>query len=347
MRAPWHFQLHGPQKSKRKYSNRAHLFFTKGLFSFRATPEQLERSAKLVRFKSSGGRAKFRFNFLQKLDPFHSKYPMKIRFRRRKQPRLAVLRLDGVLDESGEDPIPRRVVTALEEAKDIHARALLVRINSPGGTVGATQEIYDAISHFREEAKVPVVASMGEVAASGGVYVAMAAERVLANAGTITGSIGVIIQSRNLSQLLNKVGVEMEVVKSGQFKDTLTFFRGITAEERNMLQELINDSYEQFVEAVAKGRKLEPEKVRAFADGRVMTGRQALQHGLIDELGSFERAVEVVKGMANLTEEPQLVEIGRTRKPWYERLTRRFLGQLEWNTTMARLRGIPLYLMPR
>lgn len=149
---------------------------------------------------------------------------MKIRLRRQKRPRLAVLYLNGVMSEEGDDPLPRRVNLALEEARHFRARVLLVRINSPGGTVGATQEIYEALLRFRDETKVPVVASLGEVAASGGIYVAMAAERVIANAGTITGSIGVIIQSRNLSQLLGKVGVEMEVVKSGTFKDTLTYF---------------------------------------------------------------------------------------------------------------------------
>lgn len=272
---------------------------------------------------------------------------MKIRLRRQKRPRLAVLHLNGVMSEEGDDPLPRRVNLALAEARHFRARGLLVRINSPGGTVGATQEIYEALLRFRDETKVPVVASLGEVAASGGIYVAMAAERVIANAGTITGSIGVIIQSRNLSQLLGKVGVEMEVVKSGTFKDTLTYFRGITAAERNMLQELINDSHEQFVETVARGRKLAPEKVREFADGRVMTGRQALHHGLVDELGSFEAAVEAIKGLANLTMKPHLVEVGRMRKPWYERLTRRFLSQLDWEGASPRLRGIPLYLMPR
>lgn len=251
------------------------------------------------------------------------------------------------MSEEGDEPLPQRVHAALEDARHLRPRGLLVRINSPGGTVGATQEIYEALLRFREETKVPVIASLGEVAASGGIYVAMAAERVVANAGTITGSIGVIIQARNLSQLLGKVGVEMEVVKSGAFKDTLAIFRGITAEERQMLQDLINDSHEQFVETVVRGRKLAPEKVREFADGRVMTGRQALRCGLVDELGGFAAAVEAARHLAQLTEKPHLVEVGRTRKPWYERLTRRFLHQLDWEGVSPRLRGIPLYLMPR
>ena len=172
------------------------------------------------------------------------KFFMKINFKRKKTPKIALLLIDGIISENNnEEPLPRRVAAALEDAKDIKARALLIRINSPGGTVGATQEIYDVIEKFKIDTKIPVIASMGDVAASGGVYVSLAAEHVLANAGTITGSIGVIISSRNLSQLLNKVGVETEVVKSGPFKDTLSTHRSMTDEERKMLQGLIDDSY--------------------------------------------------------------------------------------------------------
>jgi signal peptide peptidase SppA len=196
-----------------------------------------------------------------------------IRFRRKKIPRVAVLRLDGVIEEGDEDSLPRRVSSALEDVEHVKAKALILRINSPGGTVGATQEIYDTLRKFRAEKKMPLVASMGDVAASGGVYVSMAAERVLANAGTVTGSIGVIIRSRNLSQLFSKVGVEAEVVKSGQFKDTPAYYRSLTEAERGMLQEMINDTYEQFVDAIMRGRNLSPAKVRQFADGRVMTAK--------------------------------------------------------------------------
>jgi protease-4 len=270
-----------------------------------------------------------------------------IRFRRKKSPRIAVLRIDGIIDENGEESLPRRVSAALEDVERVKARALIMRINSPGGTVGASQEIYDAVCKFRVESKLPVVASMGDVAASGGVYVAMAAERVLANAGTVTGSIGVIIRSRNLSQLFSKVGVEAQVIKSGEFKDTPTIYRSLTESEKIMLQELINDSYEQFVETIMRGRNLSPAKVRQFADGRVMTGRQALACGLIDELGGFDRAVEVTKKMAHITVRPHLIEVGRAKKPLWERLSRRFINSFEPFEGGFRLDGIPLYLMPR
>src|SRR5574341_226164 len=270
------------------------------------------------------------------------------RFRRKKKPRLAVLRIDGIIEESDEDSLPRRVSLALEDVEHIKAKALIVRVNSPGGTVGATQEIYDAIWKFRIESKMPIVASMGDVAASGGVYVAMAAERVLANAGTVTGSIGVIIRSRNLSQLLNKVGVAAEVVKSGEFKDTPAPYRSLTESERSMLQEMINDTYEQFVDAIVRRRNLAPAKVKQFADGRVMTGRQALACGLVDELGGFDRAVEVAKQIANITAEPDLYEVGRVKPKLWERLTKRFVSGFGIHSEFSsRWDGIPLYLMPR
>jgi protease-4 len=271
-----------------------------------------------------------------------------IRFRRKRTPRIAVLHLDGVIEESDDESLPRRVASALEDAEHVKAKALIMRVNSPGGTVGATQEIYDAVCKFRAETKMPVVASMGDVAASGGVYVAMAAERVLANAGTVTGSIGVIIRSRNLSELFSKVGVAAEVVKSGEFKDTPAPYRGMTESERTMLQDMINDTYDQFVDAIMRGRNLAPAKVRQFADGRVMTGRQALACGLVDELGGFDRAVEVAKQLAHIEVEPDLVEVGRVKPKLWERLTRRFIGGFGIHSEFSpRWDGIPLYLMPR
>ncbi|MGH7601519.1 MAG: signal peptide peptidase SppA [bacterium] len=269
-------------------------------------------------------------------------------FRRKKIPRIALLRLDGIIEESDEDSLPRRVSMALEDVEHIKAKALVMRVNSPGGTVGATQEIYDAIWKFRTQTKMPIIASMGDVAASGGVYVSMAAERILANAGTVTGSIGVIIRSRNLSQLFSKVGVTAEVVKSGEFKDTPAPYRGMTDSERGMLQDMINDTYEQFVGAIMRGRNLAPEKVRQFADGRVMTGRQALLCGLVDELGGFDRAIEVAKQMAHITVEPDIIEVGRVKPKLWERVTRRFIGGFGIHSEFStRWDGIPLYLMPR
>jgi len=269
-----------------------------------------------------------------------------IRLRRKKRPRIAVLNIPGVIEENNEELSPRRMVGALEELQEHPPKAVILRLNTPGGTVGASQEIYEGILRFRAETRVPVVASMGDIAASGGVYVAMAADKVVANPGTVTGSIGVIIQSRNLSRLFDKVGVSAEVVKSGRYKDTLSMYRGLTKSERAMLQGVIDDSHEQFVEVVAKGRKLSAKAVRGFADGRVMTGRQAKKFGLVDELGGFEVAVQAAKQLAGITEKPQFIEMAKLKRPWWERMGRRFLGRWGIKMSTSLPDNVPLYMMP-
>jgi len=265
--------------------------------------------------------------------------------RRKKKPRIAVLNIAGVIQEDNEELSPRRIAGAFEELQDHRPQAVIVRLNTPGGTVGATQEIYESVLKFREETKVPVVASMGDITASGGVYVAMAADKIVANPGTVTGSIGVIIQSRNLSRLLDKVGVSAEVVKSGRYKDTLSMYRGLTKSERALLQGVIDDSHEQFVEAIARGRKLNAKAVREFADGRVMTGRQAMKAGLVDELGGFDVAVSAAKKLAGFTEKPQFIDLAIAKRRWWERLSRRFFNG--WGRMMLSPlpEGVPLYLM--
>lgn len=270
---------------------------------------------------------------------------MKLPFRKKK-PRIAVINITGVIQEDHDELSPRRIADALEELQDHPPQAVILRLNTPGGTVGASQEIYESILKFREQSKVPVIASMGDMTASGGVYVAMAADKVVANSGTVTGSIGVIIQSRNLRRLLDKVGVSAEVVKSGRYKDTLSMYRGLTKSERILLQGVIDDSHDQFVEVVARGRKLTAKAVREFADGRVMTGRQAKQFGLVDELGGFDAAVEVAKKLANITEKPQFIEMAKPKKKWWERLTRRFINQYGVKISSSLPEGIPLYVMP-
>lgn len=279
---------------------------------------------------------------------------MKIRISlRRKKPRIAILNISGVIEEHSDDQSPRHIAEALEAVQHKRPQALIVRLNTPGGTVGATQEIYQSLVRFREETHIPVVASMGDLAASGGLYVAMAADKVVANAGTVTGSIGVVIQSRNVSRLLSKVGVSAQVVKSGRYKDTLSVYRGLTRSERTLLQSVIDDSHDQFVEVVARGRQLSPQAMRKVGDGRVMTGRQAKNLGLVDALGGFEQAVAVAKELAGITVRPQLFELLKVRRPWWARLSRRFFRR--WGTVMpinalvgtaALPGGIPLYAMP-
>ena len=182
----------------------------------------------------------------------------------------------------------RRVLKALETVKERKFPALVLRIDSPGGTVGDSQEIYEALKRLRD--RVKIVASFGNISASGGVYVGMGAEHIIANPGTITGSIGVILRGNNLERLLDKIGVSFKVIKSGPYKDILSFDRQLTAEEQGILQEMIDTSYQQFVETVAEGRKLEVETVKSFADGRIFTGQQALQLGVVDRLGTEEDA---------------------------------------------------------
>jgi protease-4 len=195
-----------------------------------------------------------------------------------------------------------RVLKALEMIGQRECPALLLRIDSPGGTVGDSQEIHAALLRLRQKG-CRVVASFGNIAASGGVYLGVAAERIVANPGTITGSIGVILRGNDLSRLLERVGVRFETVKSGLYKDILSPDRALTEAERGLLQELIDSSYGQFVAAVAQGRGLSEEAVRRFADGRVFSGAQARELGLVDELGDEERARQLAAELAGLDPE--------------------------------------------
>ncbi len=178
-----------------------------------------------------------------------------------------------------------------------------MRINSPGGVVGPTQEVHDAILRLRRAGK-PVVASLGAVAASGGYYIAVAADQIYANPGTLTGSIGVIMQMANFEQLMKKVGVDYVVVKAGQFKDLGNPGRPMTPDERRVLQTLLDDVHGQFIGAVASGRKLEREDVVRFADGRVFSGQQAKDLKMVDALGGLEDAVLAAGKLAGLPSPP-------------------------------------------
>jgi protease-4 len=182
----------------------------------------------------------------------------------------------------------KRVLEALKEVETRQFPALLLRIDSPGGTVGDSQEIYSALLKLQE--KVKIVASFGNISASGGVYIGMGANHIMANPGTITGSIGVILRGNNLERLLERVGVSFKVIKSGPYKDILAFDRELTEPEQSILQSLIDVSYGQFVRTVATARNLSEEVVRGFADGRIFTGEQAKDLGLVDRLGSEAEA---------------------------------------------------------
>ncbi len=188
---------------------------------------------------------------------------------------------------------------------------MVVRINSPGGTVSATQELYEKLWRLRKK-KIILVASMGEIAASGGYYIASACDLIMANQGTTTGSIGVIIVSPNLRGLFDRLGIQMNVIKSGRYKDILSMHRDITPEERRLVQEIIDSSYGRFLKDVARGRNMSISDIEPVADGRIMSGETALKHRLIDRLGTFEDAVDEARKMAKLPENSPVYDEGKS-----------------------------------
>ena len=203
---------------------------------------------------------------------------------------------------------------SFQENDDI--KSIVIRINSPGGAVAPCQEIYNAVKKIDK----PVVISMGSVAASGGVYIAVAGDVIMANPGTITGSIGVIMQVVEVSGTMDKLGLKSETIKSGKFKDMGSPFRQMDPSDREILQNMVSEVYEQFVADVAAGRpKLKLDKVRRLADGRIYTGSEALKLGLVDELGGFEDALTKAALLGGMSgeERPNLV-IHDGRQPWWE-----------------------------
>jgi protease IV len=214
-------------------------------------------------------------------------------------------------------PTRRSVLTALKTVEEKGYPVLLLRIDSPGGTVVDSQEIYCALKRLQE--KVKIVASFGNISASGGVYIGMGAQHIMANPGTITGSIGVILRGNNLERLLEKVGVSFKVIKSGPYKDILAFDRELTEPEQHILQDLIDTTYGQFVQTVAEARKLAVEAVKSFADGRVFTGQQAVELGLVDRLGTEEDARRWAAELAGLDPEKVKCISIEDPKPFWNR----------------------------
>src|SRR5881396_78608 len=215
---------------------------------------------------------------------------------------VAVLDLEGVIFDSKE------FTDQLKEYGNRSAvKAVVLRVNSPGGGVAASQEIYEAVKKVRTEGKKKVVVSMSSVGASGAYYVACAADKIFANPGTITGSIGVIAEWYNYGELMRWAKLKNVVFKSGEFKDAPSPVRDLTEEEKKYLQNLIDDMYSQFLTAVAEGRKLDLETVRKFSDGRVYTGKDAKSKKLVDEIGGLQDAIEIASKLAKIAGEPKLV----------------------------------------
>ena len=220
--------------------------------------------------------------------------------------------IHGVIQESengrpwerGVEQWARRVRQLGEKSE---VKAIVLQINSPGGTVGAVQELYSAVERVRKETHKPVVALMGDVAASGGYYVAAGCDKIVAHPGTLVGSIGVIFNTMNVEKLLEKIGVKTDAIKSGAHKDIGSMTRAMTPEERRILQGLIDDAYGQFLRAVTDGRKLPETVVRPLADGRIFTGEQALSLKLVDQLGDSRDAIALAGKLGGISGTPKVL----------------------------------------
>jgi protease-4 len=245
--------------------------------------------------------------------------------------KVAILPISGLITDS------EATIEQLKKfAKDDSVKAIVVRLNTPGGGVGPSQEIYEEVRKIR--GKKVVVASMGALAASGGYYIACGADKIFANPGTITGSIGVIMQFVNVKDLIEKIGVKGFVIKSGSFKDTGSPVREMSPEERKLLQNVIDNVHSQFVNAVAEGRKLPREDVLAIADGRILSGEQAKELGLVDVLGNQEDAVAEAGKMAKIEGEPRVVTIPKKKFSILELLREEAKSIIDEQLTQTRVR---------
>jgi protease-4 len=223
--------------------------------------------------------------------------------------KIAVVEVEGVIIE------PRTVSEHLRKyGDDASVKAIILHINTPGGGVAASQEIHDAVKRVREQKKKRVVAAIETVGASGGYYIASASDKIFADPGSVVGSIGVIAQYFNYGELVRWMKLKDITLKTGEFKDTGSPTRDLTAAEREYLQKLMDDMHMQFVRAVSEGRKMKEEDVKALADGRVWTGQQALTLKLVDELGDFRKAVEDTAKSVGIEGEPVLVRPMQERK---------------------------------
>ena len=226
---------------------------------------------------------------------------------------VGVLQIEGTIDDS------RGVMNELKRFKEAPwIKAIVVRIDSPGGAVAPTQEIFDELQKTKK--KKPLIASMGRMATSGGYYVASACDKILANPGTLTGSIGVIMQLNNVEELMKKVGVKGYNIKSGVNKDIGSPFQPLSPEGKEILQSLVDNVHSQFVSAVAKGRGMNEAQVRKLADGRVYSGAQAKELGLVDQFGTLDDAIEFAAKRVGLEENPTVYYSSPEQERWWEKM---------------------------
>ncbi|MBZ0254293.1 MAG: signal peptide peptidase SppA, partial [Candidatus Methylomirabilis sp.] len=229
---------------------------------------------------------------------------------------VGVVKVEGAIMEADQ---------FLKDLKELdeneRVKAIVVRIDSPGGAVAPSQEMYEAVRRIRDKGAKPVVVSMGNLAASGGMYLAVAGQKIYAAPGTLTGSIGVIMQTPNLRGVYDKVGFDMTVIKSGKFKDVMSPSREMTAEERALVQDVVDHVHGQFIRAVAEGRHLDEAQVRTIADGRFFTGEQAKEYGLVDELGHLQDAIDEAARLAKIDGEPKVIYPKKPKRTLQEWLT--------------------------
>lgn len=230
------------------------------------------------------------------------------------QANIALLEIYGTIsDEPSSTPLSvtntsnsNALIKAIRQIRKDGMKAILLHINSPGGTAAASQAVYQELMRTRKETDIKIVASMGDVAASGGYYVACAADHVMANPSTITGSIGVIISTQNISSLLDKIGVRLGNIKSGQYKDILSPYDDLSEGERGIVEQIVGQSYQQFLDAIVASRKITLEELKPLADGRIFTGEQAKQINLVDSLGNSYDALQKAAELANISGEPKV-----------------------------------------
>jgi protease-4 len=228
------------------------------------------------------------------------------------QPKVGLIRIDGTIADYLD------TVSIISEAtKDENIKAVVIDVDSPGGAVGASQEIYRAIEKLRE--KKPVVVSMGNVAASGGYYISAPANVIYANPGTITGSIGVIIQHVDVSEILNKFGVKVNTIKSGANKDILYPTKPLLPEQKALLEKTVMDVYDQFLDAIVRYRPIKKDVLKTYADGRVFSGNEAKTLGLVDKIGNIQDAISEAKKLGKLKEDAPVIEL-KPKKPLLDEL---------------------------
>ena len=254
--------------------------------------------------------------------------------------RVAVVRLEGEIYESAWHAAQLR-----EYLNNRSVSGVLLRINSPGGAVAPSQELYSEVAAYRAAGK-PLVVSMGNVAASGGYYIAAPAQKIFASPGTLTGSIGVIFMISTFQELAKKVGVDFKVLKAGELKDAGSFSRPMTEVEEKYFQTLLDDTHEQFISDVALGRDMLKEEIIPLADGRVFTGRQAYENNLIDTLGGYSEALDYLKALCGIPESVKPIE----KKPysgWREFFMETAQKNIPGIETMTRPSGLYFLFAPR